>query len=59
MVEVVAVPTVGCAGVGPLGQVMTRYTGSALIAATPGAAHTGGEAPLTTATVTPESPGTL
>lgn len=59
VVEVVVIPTDGCAGIGPLSQVMTHLTGSALVAAAPGAALTGGVASLTTPTVAPESPGTL
>lgn len=59
MVEVVVIPTDGCAGIGPLSQVMTRLTGSALVTAAPGAALTGGVASLTTPAVSPESPGTL
>lgn len=59
MVQVVAVSTDGRAGVGPLCQVVTGLTGSALITATPGAALTGGIAPLTTPAIAPESPGTL
>lgn len=59
VVEVVVIPADGRAGIGPLGQVMTRLTGSALITAAPGAALTGGVAPLTTPAVAPESPGTI
>ncbi len=59
MVEVVVIPADGRAGIGPLGQVMTGLTGSALITAAPGAALTGGVAPLATPAVAPESPGTL
>lgn len=58
MVEVVVFPTDRCAGIGPLSQVMARLTGSALVTPTSSAALTGGVAPLTTPTVTPESPGT-
>lgn len=59
MVEVIAVPAGGRAGIGALSQVMTRLTGSALVTAAPGAALARGEAPLATPAVTPESPGTL
>lgn len=59
VVEVVVIPTDGCAGIGPLSQVMTRLTGSTLVTATPSAALTGGVAPLTAPPVAPESPGTL
>lgn len=59
VVEVVVLPTDGCAGVGPLGEVVSRLTGAALVTATPGAALAGGVAPLTTPAVAPESPGTL
>lgn len=59
MVEVITIPADGCAGIGALGQVMTRLTGGALVAAAPGAAPAGGVASLTTPAVAPESPGTL
>lgn len=59
MVEVVVIPTDGCAGVSVLSQMMTCLTGSALVAATPNAALTGGVASFTTPTVAPESLGTL
>lgn len=59
MVEVVVIPTDGCAGIGPLCQVLTGLTGSALVTATPSAALTRRVAPLTTPAVAPESPGTL
>lgn len=59
MVEEIAVPTGGRAGIGVLGQVMTRLTGSALVTAAAGAAVARGVALLTTPAVTPESPGTL
>lgn len=59
VVEVVVVSTESCAGIGPFSQVMTWLTGSALITATPSAAHAGRVAPLTTPAVTPKSPGTL
>lgn len=59
MVEVVVIPAYGCARVGPLSQVMTRLTGSALVAAATGAAIAGGVAPLATPAVAPKSPGTL
>lgn len=59
VVKVEVVPTGGCAGIGPLSQVMTRLTGSALVTTTPSAALAGGVAPLTTPAVAPESPGTL
>lgn len=59
VVEVVVIPTDCCAGVGPLGQVMTRLTGSALVASAPSAVLAGGVAPLATPAVAPESPGTL
>lgn len=58
VVEVVVVSAVGRAGAGPLGEVVTGLTGSALVAAAPGAALAGGVAPLTTPAVAPESPGT-
>lgn len=59
MVEVIAVPAGGRAGIGALSQVMTRLTGSALVTAAAGAALARGVAPLATPAVTPESPGTL
>ena len=59
MVEIVVIPTDGSAGIGPLSQVEPPLTGSALVTAAPGAGLTGGVASLTTATVAPESPGTL
>lgn len=59
MVEVIAVPAGGRAGISALNQVMTRLTGSALVAAAAGAALARGVAPLATPAVTPESPGTL
>lgn len=59
VVEVVVLPAGGCAGVGPLGEVVSWLTGGALVAATPSTALTGGVAPLTTPAVAPESPGTL
>lgn len=59
MVEVIALPTGGRAGIGVLGQVMTRLTGSALVTAAAGAAVARVVALLTTPAVTPESPGTL
>lgn len=55
MVEVEVVPTGGRAAIGPLGEVMTRLTGGALVTATPDAAPAGGKAPLTTPPVAPES----
>lgn len=59
MVEVVVLSAGGCAGVCPLGEVVSRLTGGALVASTPGTALAGGVAPLATPAVTPESPGTL
>lgn len=59
MVEVGAFSTDRRAGIGPLGQVMARLTGSALVIPTAGAALTGGVALLTMPAVAPESPGTL
>lgn len=59
MVEVIAVPAGGRAGIGALGQVVTRLTGSALVTAAAGAALARGVAPLATPAVPPESPGTL
>lgn len=59
MVEVIAVNAGGHAGIGVLGQVMTRLTGSALVTATAGAAGARGVTSLTTLAIAPESPGTL
>lgn len=59
MVEVIAVPAGGRAGIGVLDQVMTHLTGCALVTAAAGAAVARGVAPLATPAVTPESLGTL
>lgn len=59
MVEVVAVPAGGHAGIGPLGQVVAGLAGSTLVAAAARAALAGGVAPLTAPPVAPEPPGTL
>lgn len=59
MVEVEVVPADGCAGIGPLSQVMAGLTGRALVTAASGAALAGRVALLATPAVTPESPGTL
>lgn len=53
VVEEVVLPAASCAGVGPLSQVITRLTGSALVASTTSAALTGRIAPFTTSAVTP------